>query len=226
MATRFPMIVHDGHLIADLGRHNALLDTGSPGSIGDIGSIEICDKRFELSADFLGVTAQGLADQVGYDFSLLIGMDLIGEFDVTFSSRDAAVTFEEVGEPSGEGMPLDSLLGVPVIDIEVGDEDYKAFFDTGAPISYLPKDIIEGYPLVGTRTDFYPTKGTFEVSVRQVPIRIANDSFEMDIGEMDEGLASMIGLTGIRGIIGSSILELADVTLSMVGKRMRVTKLV
>jgi len=41
-----------------------------------------------------------------------------------------------------------------------------------------------------------------------------------------EGLASMIGLTGIQGIIGSSILDLAEVSLSRAGERMRVTKLV
>jgi len=41
-----------------------------------------------------------------------------------------------------------------------------------------------------------------------------------------EGLASMIGLTGIQGIIVSSILEIAEASLSMAGERMRVTKLV
>ena len=224
MPTQLPMVVHEGHLIAELGEHKALLDTGSPGSIGDIGSLEFRGKRFELAPDFMGVTAQALVEQVGYDFDLLVGMDLIGEFGVTFSSRDAAVTFEEVGESGGEGLPLASLLGVPVVSIEIGDENYKAIFDTGAPISYLPKDVIGSYPLVGTRTDFYPTKGTFEVAVRHVPIRIGDESFEMDIGEMDEGLASLVGMIGIRGIIGSSILEFADVTLSMAGKRMLVKK--
>ncbi len=40
-----------------------------------------------------------------------------------------------------------------------------------------------------------------------------------------EGLASMIGLAGIQGIISSSILELAEVSLSRATECMRVTKL-
>lgn len=214
-AIRLPLIVHEGHLVVEVEGRRALIDTGCPETLGRGVPLSIGGRSFELHESFHGITVESISEPVGCPFEIVIGMDVLSSYDVTFSFKRAEVVLWTVYEPEGDVVRLGSFFGAPTIPIEVNSEMHKVIFDTGAPVSYLSERFIREFELIENRTDFFPLWGTFETAVRRVPVTIGSTERMLPVGGMNGVLSEMLEPSGMPGILGTEIFKLADVTLSM-----------
>ena len=220
---RLPISVFEGHLIVDFDGRKALVDTGCPVTLGRGELLSIGGRDFELHDNFHGITVKSVAEPVGYPFEILVGMDVLGEFITSFSLRNAELILNESIESEGEVLDLDIWFGVPTIPIVVGGVLHRVIFDTGAPTSYLSAKYVEEFEFVGTRKDFFPLKGSFESKIYRVPVNVGKKTRFFELAAMKGALASMLEPSDMPGILGTELLSVADVTLSMATQSMVVS---
>ena len=74
--------------------------------------------------------------------------------------------------------------------VEVGINGHKAsmFIDTGAPITYMPKEIVEQYPQVSTGRDFFATYGFFDIDIHEIPIRLGGEQLTFRVAYLPDDL--------------------------------------
>ena len=212
---RLPLTVHNGHLIVSINGRTALVDTGCPVTLGVGEPLTIGDTTVPLHEDFCGITVESIAEPVGYPLDLVIGMDLLGRFTVTFSMASGEIVLADGCDEVGEALNVGSWFGVPTIPIRVGAREIDVIFDTGAPTSYLSASFLEEGEFVETRTDFYPLKGTFDVDVFRVPAKVGSLDTNLEFAAMNGVMADMLESNGMPGILGTEILRYRDVTLAM-----------
>jgi hypothetical protein len=212
---RLPMSVFGGHLIVDVHGRKALVDTGCPVTLGTGAPLEVVGRSFTLHEDFFGITVKSIAESVGYPFDIVIGMDVIGGFDVSFSIARREIVIGTAKSMLGEALPVGNWFGAPTFPIRVNGTMHNVIFDTGAPISYLSERIVRGFEFVETRTDFFPLRGTFETDIYKVLVTIGATEKTLQFGAMNGVLAEMLEPSGMPGILGTEILRNTDVILAM-----------
>lgn len=192
----------DGHVILLLGRTRTLVDTGSPVTLGRQRAWEFLGAPRQLATRLGPVTMDGLSTAVGTRIDVLLGTDLLSEcaFDIDWSLR--RVTFADPSNGVGHAVPLTTPLGVPVATGEFGGETRRFVVDTGAVVSFLPRERLEGLRRIGSRRDFhvYPTIETFDTPLYQAPLMLAGDTIDLQWGELPDALAPVqLIATGIVG---------------------------
>lgn len=208
MVITLPLQLRDGHLFVELDGGRWLLDTGAPTSFGPGGSLTIAGEQFDLGTSYLGLTAATLSHFVGVSCVGLLGADVLGRFDHLFDTRAGRLTMsiDELSH-SGQTVPLDAVLGIPIVTARIGDRDYRMFFDTGAQISYFQNQSIEDFPYAGRVTDFYPGIGRFETDTFEVPVSLGGVTFALRCGTLPSVLATTLLMAGTEGIVGNAILS-------------------
>lgn len=222
---RLSLTVHNGHLIVSINGRTALIDTGCPVTLGVGKAFEIADKSTPLHEDFFGITVDSIAEPVGYPLDLVIGMDVLRHFSVRLSIASAQIVLGDKCGEAGETLEVGSWFGAPTVPIVVKGKPVEVIFDTGAPTSYLSASLIKGYEFVEKRTDFYPLKGTFEVDVFKVPVKVGSLEKDLEIAAMEGVMAHMLESNGMPGILGSELLRYTDVTLTMAKDAITLTEL-
>ena len=158
-----------GHILFDVNGLVVLFDTGAPNSVGS-GSFSFIDKDYDLQNNYMGLTTSTLSEYIGTQVDILMGADIINNYDICIDSMGNKITF-------GENLSIDEyenvldikdFMGIPIIDVTVEGKSMSMFFDTGAQLSYIEPSITNNYTSVGEKEDFYPGVGTFKTNTFDV----------------------------------------------------------
>ena len=159
----YPLLFENKHLFIVLNDKKWLIDTGSPASFGELESLTICNTTFKIANSYGTLDAKELTSHIGLEIMGLIGVDILNKFDILFTINKYEITFSKnaIGL-EGDILPIDSFMGIPILQVMVNNSTYNMFFDTGAQISYFQSPSLKDFPSNGSIKDFYPTIGEFE----------------------------------------------------------------
>lgn len=198
----------DSHILAEIGQDRVLIDTGSPSSIGDGGTIRIGNSEYQIAPAFMGATVNEIGRLIATRISALLGMDILNRLDLRIDLDDGKFTVTEgTMNFGGTNIPTGSFQGVPIIRVGFGHGEEKCFFDTGAKLSYLHSSLAGSYPVVGADTDFFPGFGEFRTEVRKARVKIGGRGYNIRFGTLPPILEAGLLLAGVKGIIGSVLCE-------------------
>jgi hypothetical protein len=207
----------DGHVILESGGARVLLDTGAPISVGSVRNWTFEGMPVHLERDYYGVTAEKLSAHIGAGIDVLLGMDFLGEkvFQIDVEAGQFRLLEPTDPLPDGERVPITLMVGVPTIGFHLDGAEIRAFLDTGARLSYLSGDLIAGFDAVATVRDFHPSAGLFETPVRLVPVAFGQTAATLHSGALPPQLDVSLSAVGVRGIVGTDLLEQFIVTFSV-----------
>ena len=201
-----------GHVLANLDEGRFVVDTGSPTSFARGGKISFAGKTADVSTSAMGMLdADELSGYVGVKLDGMIGMDILGDYRLSFVGNRLLVDDVNAPEDGFVALPTDSFLGIPVVTIGVNGRDVKAFVDTGAKTSYLNPDLLAGLPVEETVHDFYPGVGEFDVDVSLASCVLNGLPLKARFGRLPDLLQMTLMMGGVDGILGHDLFSAYDV---------------
>ncbi len=174
----YKMELIDRHPVVHFPNGLTLIDTGSPMSI----------PAPAIVSETLGRTITSLrgTDQLRQKVILLDYVS--GRYVENFPRR------------GGQVIPVETVMGVPRVDLQFKGETFKAFLDSGAKLSYVDQTAVAGMTPVGKEQDFYPGGiGTFEVDVYEFEITVAARTIAGRFGVLPDLLKLALSLAGLEG---------------------------
>lgn len=211
----YNIILSRDHILVDCGGDVLLVDTGSPMSFHENGSIRIGDEDFPVATSLMGVDSSYVSDKVGRPVCGLLGMDIIGRLGVKIDVPGGKLYIS----PSTEGMcrvPSGMGLGYVSMEMSAAGRPAKVILDTGAPTSYISKSFTAGLTPIGQVTDFNPMVpgDTFETPVFELPVEFAGKAFTMKAGHLPGNLQMMLSMLGVDGVVGMEVLSRFSVAIA------------
>lgn len=200
---RLPLRMVQNHLLVELPEGIALLDTGSPQSYGPGGNLQVGDRRHSLSADTFGVL-ELVREQVSPDIEYFIGYETMKDYRVLIDwpGNEVVLATEAIALPDAGQLPMETVMQVPIIPIEIAGVRTKAILDTGASLSYAPADAVENRERIRTVKDFYPMMGEFETGVWKLEGNFPHRRLAFEVGTLPPLLALTLGLISGGWILG------------------------
>lgn len=194
-------------IITDEGMR-LLVDTGSPITMSR--PFRLCGKLMHGGPIFV----DDIRRLSKLNINGILGLDVLEKYHVVIDYPNQQIVFSN--KPlgiKGERLPINRWLGTIGFSAHINGHLRNALLDTGAPISYVNADLVEGYEIVGNDKDFYPGFGTFDVELRNVALRIGNaEEMEIKAGVLPGALAIAATVVG-QAIIGYDLLSKAQVEL-------------
>lgn len=206
--TRFAMSYFCGHMVAAIDGGLWVLDTGSPASFGRQPMLRIAGDSIPVASAYMGLDADTLSRLIGGEVAGLVGTDVLNRFDVVFDARPECMQLHchaEELELAGKVLPLDSVLGVPLVQVRIDGELHSMFFDTGASISYFQGDGLDQHPSLGVVSDFYPGVGSFQTGTWRLPVQVGEQALSLRAGQLPGLLGMTLALAGAAGIVGNEL---------------------
>ena len=204
---KYPMHKKNGHIIMTVNGADWLIDTGAPVSFGD-STLLLVDSEFPVVRNYLGLNAESLSQSVGVKLEGLIGADVLNGFYLLFDLPGKEIVFsKESLALIGDTIEMDEFMGIPIIPLELNGEATKAFFDTGAQVSYCPQSQIERFPFIEVFKDFYPGLGEFETFLHLVDFTIGKTSYSLRCGVLPQALEAVLMFSDTECIIGNEIMD-------------------
>jgi len=218
---KFNLEIFDGHPIIQDGENRILIDTGAPSTIHVADNISFGGELFSCSENYMGLTAASLSEHLGTKITTLLGTDILSEFRILFDYRNLEVSFSK-GEIQlgGEQFELSNFMGIPIIELLVGNQRKKFFLDSGAKLSYLSQSVTNSYTSVGKEEDFYPGVGKFETDCFDIPTRLGEVEFVARYGNLPSLLQMTLMLGGTDGVIGYDFFSNFRVLLDLRGNNL------
>ncbi len=217
---QYPLEIVDEHLVAVIGDRNVLLDTGAPQSIGQ-GTLELLGERHVLRPGWLGFDIPQLKRSVGTRIDALLGSDLLGRVRFLVDRPGRKVAFSHDPLPlAGTVVPVDSQLGVPVVEFGLGGRTARAFLDTGARLSYVGPAAADVGRAAGEASDYYPGFGDFTTAVFRVPIEFAGRVLEVTCGTLPDILQMALRMAGTEWILGADLFRQGPVGFDLIDGRL------
>jgi len=197
-----------GHLFADLEGCDWVVDTGAPTSFGESSTIVIDERHFSIPGTYVGLNAMQLSGLLEHPTAGLLGVDVINEFDMLFdvAGGKLSVSVDEL-TLDGEMIDLGDLMGIPVIEARIADQNWRMFFDTGAKISYFQDESLTTFPLTGELNDFFPGFGQFQTNTHLVDFEIGASKYSFQCGSLPGLLGMTLSLAGSNGIVGNELIR-------------------
>jgi len=219
MAWKVPYTLVDGHIMFEVDGKKVLLDTGSPVSLGSCGTLEIDGSVYEVQDSCMTLPWNDLRMLIGIDVDALLGMDVISEFDLTLNPVDSQVTFDRENRlEDRESVQLRLFAEIPVLEVKIQGRPVKVFFDTGARLSYIDRTLTWAGECLGHEFDFHPSMGRFETQTFMTTVEIDGYEAELKTGVLPESLRRKLIVLGIKGILGTTLLEHYTITFSSRGR--------
>jgi hypothetical protein len=206
--TQIPIRLYDGHILFAVEDKTCLLDTGSHISIGNSADIHLFGRAFPLSDGLLNLNTASLSEYIGTLIDVLIGGDVLKDYRFTVDLHKNQITFtdEESADVNADYLELDLLSHVPIVLIEIGGEELRVVWDTGAKITYLPERLAAEGQIDGTIDDFYPGFTRFTTQFYRTPVSIGRHQVLSRCGTLPAGLTLMLDAFHIGGIVGNDLL--------------------
>ena len=202
-----PLQARAGHLYAVVGSEWWLLDTGSPGSFGAGAELQLAGAAIALATSYRGLDAAALTRQLQLPCVGLIGADVLSRFDNVFDLPGGRLDVSD--EPiahQGRAVHLDEFMGIPILDVRLGLNEYRMLFDTGARYCYLQSGSLADRSAGERVTDYYLGIGAFQAEMHWVEFDIAGEVLALCCGRLPESLGAALMLLGVDGIIGNELL--------------------
>lgn len=205
------------HLVIPIGNRRALLDTGSPISVS-LEPFEFLGQSHSPATNIMGVTTQKMSALSGIQIDILIGCDILSQHTVRFRWRDELMDVGDDIPESPTSADLSTLMGLPIFPLSLQGRPTRAFFDTGAHLSYIDPDFVKDKSPVGERDDFYPFVGHFTAPIYRISTALDDSPVEIEYGTLPESLQLMLGMamrmSNSSAVIGTQLLEVFDCTIS------------
>jgi len=204
-----------GHILFDVNRLVVLFDTGAPNSIGPE-LFSFIDKDYSLQNNYMGLTITKLSEYIGTQIDVLMGCDIINEYDVCIDPKQQNLTFGEHLNDEGYNvvLPLKYFMTIPIVEVSIDGQSMAMFFDTGAQLSYIEPDKTNNYKSTGEKEDFYPGIGRFKTKTFDIPTTIGGDEISMKYGILPEMIQMTLMMTDTQGIVGTEIFNYFSCILS------------
>ena len=204
-AETHPLEIVRDHMLMRVSGGVALIDTGSPISIGR-GSPLMLERRQWNPSTSNSFVLDAVRQHLGVDVDWLIGYDILSAHRMLLDWRGRAV---HVGRARtrhvAHRFPIEVVMGIPVITAVHVDNQIRAVVDSGAALSYAPRAAVAGLAEAGEYEDFYPGVGAFRTQTWSTRIRLGDRDVPVRVGVLPEALQLLFGmLLGPNGwIIGS-----------------------
>jgi len=202
------MELREGHLLI---RHDAqalLLNTGCPVSIGSRPSFQFLDREIPALQRYHGMTVQQWSEVIGINIDVVLGSDVLGGSAVAIDPEAGRVVFDEDADrPHARGARLETVAGMPVVEVGLTGGKRRLLFHTGATLSCLRDVDTRAHPCVGVARDSYPGLGEFATELRQVPFVFGDQSVSLECGQLPAPLERALRATHIDGIVGTNLLR-------------------
>jgi hypothetical protein len=214
------ILTEDGYMLIPNGDSMLLVDTGAPQCFGHglHGVPGVPENPLE-SMDGL-LTIDWLVEQVHHEFHGLIGAEVLRERTLVIDPRDSTVELQRSIISANAGVPVRHLMNVPIVDGFVADRPCEMIFDTGAPLGFVPGEIVTGLEPVDRVSEFYPTLGPFETDVYELPLQIGNECQVLRFGVLPEAAAQMHASAGLSVLVGLGLLDHYRISIGLREKRM------
>lgn len=204
-----------GHLILETASGRYVVDTGSPTSFARGGNINFASRTVEVSTSAMGMLdADTLSGYIGSEVDGLIGMDVLGDYRLTFSQNRLIVEDSDNLEDGFVALPTDSFMGIPVVAGNIDGHEIRVFVDSGAKISYLSPNLIANLPIAENVRDFYPGMGEFDVDVSIASCTLAGLPLQARFGRLPTLLQMTLMMGGVNGILGNDLFSKYDVCIN------------
>lgn len=217
MIRELPFTNINGHIIVDLDGKNALIDTGSPGSMSPEPFMFMGAQRVPPQ-NIMDVTTGQMSGLAGFPIHILIGCDMLREFDLLIRWRDGALELGNNIMGQKQAHPMSELMGIPVFPVTIAGKETKALLDTGAHISYINSEAVANEQRAGTKKDFYPMVGSFTTDLYVLPTGLDGRRFDLNYGILPDALQMMMGiamqLSSTTAFMGTEIFSHFDCLLS------------
>jgi hypothetical protein len=204
--TTIPLVYAARHMFVDLPEGRWLVDTGSPLSFGDTGSITWAGHRRSIARRLGPIGMEQIRPHVDCPVVGLIGLDILNESESCWDGP--AGQFHIGPRPVAADavvMPFESVMGVPVIRVSVGGNALRCIFDTGAQYGYLLTESIArtGVP-DGAISDFNPILGAISSGAWKLEVQAQGLRFVERFGVLGGAGAMSLSMMSIDGIVGCS----------------------
>lgn len=209
--------LHKGHPVVNLGGKGYLFATGAQRSVGN-SPILLHRRDIDPKPSHQGVTVAGLRQRFGKELAGMIGCDLLSPFTVNFYPEDRLVRFSEAKVRGGITLPLSTINGVPVVEIEVSGRRLSMLLDTASAVTLLPEAVVRHSELQGRNLAFHPLAGTFHTHHYTMEVCIGDACRLFRVGIVPEALDYVLGPDNIDGVLGVDVLQHFGLCLS-IGER-------
>lgn len=209
----FPLEWPNDQLVALIEGRRYVVDTGSPASFGREGCIGVLGQTCSIPEEYLGIDAKDLSRMVGSPVDGMLGMDLLGltQFSIL---RDKGVLQlgTAMNPPVKQRIPAKTFMGISQLQVwTLAGETLNMFFDTGAKMSYVNPELVQGLKPVDRVQDFYPYFGNFETNVWEMGFEIAGKAVHLRVGVLPEQLRVLLKHVSPNcGVIGTEVLKTFD----------------
>lgn len=202
-----------GHIIAIDKQLRLLIDTGAPSTVADSSPLAFAGGSFRTQRNYMGISLESLSTSVGTPVNALVGVDILNQYDIFIDPTTHTLNMTEDELPlAGQSLGLDNFMGIPIVEVLVGQDNVRMFFDTGAKLSYLDPDRTNAFQSVGTEKDFYPGIGVFSTNAYDIPILLGTEIVVLRVGNLPQPLHMNLMMAGTGGILGTAILRTHKVT--------------
>jgi hypothetical protein len=117
---------------------------------------------------------------------------------------------------AGEEFPLRPCLGVFQIALTFRGQQWHACLDSGARLSYVTPEAVDGLTPIANEPDFHPLLGNFEVPVYELTITVGSRTITGRFGVLPESLSGILTMFGLNGwILGSDFFRDRSIILDL-----------
>jgi hypothetical protein len=173
----------------------------------------------------MGLTINKLSELLGTKITTLLGTDILENYNLKLDYKNCIAQFDK-NEIVLEGneRELTSFMGIPILKLNVDNQDHNFFLDTGAKLSYLASSYTANYESVGKQEDFYPGVGKFQTECFDIQTSLGNTSFNVRYGNLPTLLQRTLMMGGTKGVIGSDFFSHFKVVIDFKNKRLKYAK--
>lgn len=196
-----------GHLVIHDTDQALLLNTGCPVSMGTRPSIRFLDREIPVLQRYHGMTVAQWGEVIGVRLDGLLGSDVLGRHAVAIDPEAATVVFDGDGAPEGRSLRLETVAGMPVVEVGIAGRKLRLLFHTGATLSCLRDADTRSLPCVGVVRDCYPGMGEFTTELRRVPLLFGDQPVNLECGLMPAELDRVLRPVDVHGVVGTNLLD-------------------
>jgi len=214
----YQLNLFQGHAIIRDGEHTILVDSGAPTTIHITDSLKFNGEQFHCTTNYMGLTVMELSGLLGTQITTLMGADILAQYHLLIDYRKEQLTFSsEQIQFDGQETLITTFMGIPIVEYAVAGDTMKFFLDTGAKLSYLSKEITQGFEGCGREEDFYPGVGNFETECFEIPTLLGDSRFSVKYGNLPDALQMALMVGGVKGIMGYDFFNNFTVNLDLAG---------
>jgi hypothetical protein len=200
-------LTRDGYLMIPNGEGVLLVDTGAPISFGRgfIGVPGVPPHPPESLAE--GLTIEWLVEHIHHPFDGLVGAEVLRERTLVIDPTNGTLDLTQTIISSDGGVPIRHLQNVPIFDGKIASQVSPVIFDTGAPLGFVPVNMVRGLTPIDRISEFYPMFGPFETDVYELPLEIGDEQQVLRFGTFPEKIEQMHAQAGMPVLIGLGLLK-------------------